>query len=145
MEKKSVSGDSSSIPAVRARGIVKNMSPAALFSTICQTSLRHHWDERYIPGGLLERYDRRTYKYYSAQKGMGVFVSERDIVGVQTVVFPEGEMEKGYEIVQTSVEGDSKNSGRVRAKITCAGWIVVPRGEDLEVFHFSKSEFKCVL
>lgn len=142
MEKKSVAGDTSSIPTVRARGIIKNMSPGALLSMICQTSIRHHWDARYIPGGLLERYDRRTHKYYSAQKGAGVFVSERDIVGVQTVVCPEGELEGGFEIVQTSVEGDPKNSGRVRAKVTCSGWAVVPRGEDLEIVYVMKSEYE---
>ena len=145
MEKKLVTGDSCSIPAVRARGIIKNMSPGALLSVISQTNVRHHWDERYIPGGLLERYDRRTHKSYSAQKGAGVFVSERDIVCVQTVVFPNGELEDGFEIVQTSVEGDEKNSGRVRAKITCAGWTVVPRGEYLELVYVMKSEFRPVL
>ncbi|KAF8606259.1 Bet v1-like protein [Ceratobasidium sp. AG-I] len=138
MEKKSPAGDSSSIPAVRARGIIRNMSPGALLSTISQTSARQYWDKRYIPGGLLERYDRRTHKSYSAQKGAGVFVSERDIVGVQTVVFPNGLLEGGFEIVQTSVEGDEENSGRVRAKVTCAGWVVVPRGEDLEVVYVMK-------
>jgi hypothetical protein len=140
MEKKFVPGDSSAIPVVRGRGIVKSLTPSALLSAICQPSARHHWDSRFASGGLLERYARRTYKFYSVQKGVGFFVSERDIVGVQSVVFPEGEVEKGFEVVQTSVSGDPDNSGRVRATLTCAGWSVVPRGEDLEVSYVVKSE-----
>ncbi|KAF8606258.1 Bet v1-like protein [Ceratobasidium sp. AG-I] len=138
MEKKFVPGDSSAIPIVRGRGIVKSLSAAQLLSTICQPSARHHWDSRFASGGLLERYSRRTYKFYSVQKGVGMFVSERDIVGVQSVVFPNGDVENGFEVVQTSVEGDPANSGRVRATLTCAGWSVVPRGDDLEVSYVVK-------
>lgn len=140
MEKKYVPGDSSSIPVVRGRGIVKSLSAAQLLSAICQPSARHHWDSRFASGGLLERYSRRTYKFYSVQKGAGIFVSERDIVGVQSVVFPDGDVDKGFEVVQTSVSGDEDNSGRVRATLTCAGWSVVTRGEDLEVSYVVKSE-----
>ncbi|KAG9086420.1 hypothetical protein FRC06_003093 [Ceratobasidium sp. 370] len=114
------------------------MTPAALLSAICQPSARHHWDSRFASGGLLERYSRRTYKFYSVQHGVGIFVSERDIVGVQSVVLPNEDVEKGFEVVQTSVEGDPENSGRVRATLTCAGWSVVPRGDDLEVTYIVK-------
>ncbi|QRV82590.1 hypothetical protein RhiJN_10605 [Ceratobasidium sp. AG-Ba] len=138
MEKKYIPGDSSAIPVVRGHGLVKSLSPAALLSAICQPSARHHWDSRFESGGLLERYARRTYKFYSVQKGVGIFVSQRDIVGVQSVVFPNGEVENGFEVVQTSVSGDPDNSGRVRATLTCAGWTVVPRGEDLEVSYVVK-------
>jgi len=138
MEKKYVPGDSSSIPVVRGRGLVKSLSAPQLLSAICQPSARHHWDSRFASGGLLERYSRRTYKFYSVQKGAGIFVSERDIVGVQSVVFPDGDVEKGFEVVQTSVQGDEENSGRVRATLTCAGWSVVTRGEDLEVSYVVK-------
>ncbi|KAG8748175.1 hypothetical protein FRC12_013920 [Ceratobasidium sp. 428] len=138
MEKKYVPGDSSAIPVVRGHGLVKNLTPSALLSAICQPSARHHWDARFQSGGLLERYSRRTYKFYSVQKGVGFFVSERDIVGVQTVVFPNEDIKKGFEVVQTSVEGDPENLGRVRATLTCAGWSVVPRGDDLEVAYVVK-------
>ncbi|KAG9075117.1 hypothetical protein FRC06_010260, partial [Ceratobasidium sp. 370] len=84
------------------------------------------------------RYDRHTNKYYAVQKGAGFLVSERDIVGVQAVIVPEGGADNGFEVVQTSVEGDPENSGRVRAAITCAGWSVVPRGEDLEIVYVIK-------
>ncbi|KAG8744470.1 hypothetical protein FRC10_010140 [Ceratobasidium sp. 414] len=104
MEKKFVTGDSSAIPVVRGHGLVKDMTPAVLLSTICQSSARHHWDSRFASGGLLERYSRRTYKFYSVQHGVGIFVSERDIVGVQSVVLLDGDVEKGFEVVQTSVE-----------------------------------------
>ncbi|ELU45072.1 START domain-containing protein [Rhizoctonia solani AG-1 IA] len=130
LEKKYVQGDSSAIPIVRGHGLVKDLSAQALLSTILQPSARHLWDERFASGALLERYGRRTYKFYSVQKGVGWLVSERDIVGVQHV--QDGE-NGAFEVVQTSVEGDPDNSGRVRATLTCAGWSVVPRGNDLEV------------
>ncbi|KAG9124305.1 hypothetical protein FRC07_012075 [Ceratobasidium sp. 392] len=138
MEKKATAGDSSPIPTVRSRGTVKNMSPAALFATISPPSVRSHWDDRYVTGGLLERYDRYTSKYYAVQKGAGFLVSERDVVGIQAIVVPEEGVQNGFELVQTSVEGDPENSGRVRATITCAGWSVVPRGEDLEIVYVMK-------
>ncbi|KAF8750646.1 hypothetical protein RHS01_09147 [Rhizoctonia solani] len=133
---------------IRARGqfshpyrqgtrLVKDLSAQALLSTILQPSARHLWDERFASGALLERYGRRTYKFYSVQKGVGWLVSERDIVGVQHV--QDGE-NGAFEVVQTSVEGDPDNSGRVRATLTCAGWSVVPRGNDLEVAYVVKSE-----
>ncbi|QRV96594.1 start domain-containing protein [Ceratobasidium sp. AG-Ba] len=138
MEKKFVPGDNSAIPIVRGRGLVKSISPAMLLSTIRQPSARSHWDSRFASGGILERYGRRTYKFYSVQKGLSFLVSERDIVGVQHIVCPQGEVEKGFEVVQTSVLGDSDNPGRVRATLTCAGWSVVPRGPDLEVSYVIK-------
>jgi hypothetical protein len=142
MEKKFPPGDNSAIPVVRGRGIIKDLSAPALLSAILQPSVRHLWDARFESGALLERYARRTYKFYSVQKGVGWIVSERDIVGVQTVIFStEEDPSSGYEVVQTSVEGDPENKGRVRATLTCAGWSVVPRGEDLEVSYVVKSEF----
>ncbi|QRW25081.1 start domain-containing protein [Rhizoctonia solani] len=135
LEKKYVQGDSSAIPIVRGHGLVKDLSAQALLSTILQPSARHLWDERFASGALLERYGRRTYKFYSVQKGVGWLVSERDIVGVQHV--QDGE-NGAFEVVQTSVEGDPDNSGRVRATLTCAGWSVVPRGNDLEVAYVVK-------
>lgn len=146
MEKKFVPGDSSAIPIVRGKGLVKSLSAAQLLSAVSQPSARHHWDARFASGGLLERYSRRAYKFYSVQKGVGFFVSERDIVGVQSIVLPDGDLENGFELVQTSVEGDPENSGRVRATLTCAGWSVVTRGDDLEVTYVVKSESKgCTL
>ncbi|CAE6376004.1 unnamed protein product [Rhizoctonia solani] len=135
LEKKYVQGDNSAIPIVRGHGLVKDLSAPALLSAILQPSARHLWDERFASGALLERYARRTYKFYSVQKGVGWFVSERDIVGVQHVQEGEG---GAFEVVQTSVEGEPENSGRVRATLTCAGWSVVPRGSDLEVAYVVK-------
>ncbi|KAG8711551.1 hypothetical protein FRC08_015743 [Ceratobasidium sp. 394] len=135
---KKVATDNSPIPTLRSRGIVKNMTPVALLAAISLPSARPNWDDRYVTGGLLERYDRYTNKYYAVQKGAGFLVSERDVVGVQTIIVPEGGADKGFEVVQTSVEGDPENSGRVRATITCAGWSVVPRGEDLEIAYVIK-------
>lgn len=135
MEKRYVQGDGSAIPIVRGHGIVTGLSAPALLSAILQPSARHLWDERFASGALLERYARRTYKFYSVQKGVGWLVSERDIVGVQHV--QEGE-NGAFEVVQTSVEGDDHNSGRVRATLTCAGWSVIPRGDDLEVAYVVK-------
>ncbi|CAE6529209.1 unnamed protein product [Rhizoctonia solani] len=135
LEKKYVPGDSSAIPIVRGHGLIKGLSGPSLLSAILQPSARHLWDERFASGALLERYGRRTYKFYSVQKGVGWLVSERDLVGVQHV--QEGE-NGAFEVVQTSVEGDPENSGRVRATLTCAGWSVVPRGDDLEVAYVVK-------
>ncbi|KAG8706062.1 hypothetical protein FRC08_001295 [Ceratobasidium sp. 394] len=139
MEKKAAT-DNSPIPTLRSRGMVKNMTPVALLATISLPSARPNWDDRYVTGGLLERYDRYTNKYYAVQKGAGFLVSERDVVGVQTIIVPEGGADKGFEVVQTSVDGDPENSGWVRATITCAGWSVVPRGEDLEIAYVIKSK-----
>ncbi|KAG8736443.1 hypothetical protein FRC10_009314 [Ceratobasidium sp. 414] len=138
MEKKATTDNSSPIPTIRSRGMVKNMTPVALLATISLPSARSNWDDRYVTGGLLERYDRHTNKYYAVQKGAGFLVSERDIVGIQTIIIPEGGVDKGFEVVQTSVEGDPESSGRVRATLTCAGWSVVPRGEDLEITYVIK-------
>ncbi|KAJ1305784.1 hypothetical protein OPQ81_010514 [Rhizoctonia solani] len=135
LEKKYVQGDNSAIPIVRGHGLIKNLSSPDLLSAILQPSARHLWDERFASGALLERYGRRTYKFYSVQKGVGWLVSERDIVGVQHV--QEGD-NGAFEVVQTSVEGDPENSGRVRATLTCAGWSVIPRGDDLEVAYVVK-------
>lgn len=138
MDKKFVPGDSSAIPLVRGRGLVKGLTAAQLLSGILQPSARHLWDARYESGSLLERYSRRSYKFYTVQKGVGWIVSERDIVGVQAVVFANDEDPAGgYEVVQKSVEGDEENKGRVRANL-CAGWSVVPRGDDLEVAYVVK-------
>lgn len=138
MDKKYVPGDSSAIPLVRGRGLVKGLTAAQLLSGILQPSARHLWDARYESGSLLERYSRRSYKFYTVQKGVGWIVSERDIVGVQAVVFANDEDPAGgYELVQTSVEGDEENKGRVRANLR-AGWSVVPRGDDLEVSYVVK-------
>jgi hypothetical protein len=139
MEKKPILNDRA-VPAVRARGIIKNLTPAALLATITLASARANWDDRYVSGGVLERYNQRTHKFCTVQKG-GILVSERDIVGVQAVVSPEGEAEKGFEVVQMSVEGDPENSGRVRATVTYSGWSVVPRGDDLDVVYVMKSEY----
>lgn len=139
MEKKYIQGDNSAIPVVRGRGIVKSLSATALLSAILQPSARHLWDSRFKSGGLLERYARRTYKFYTVQHGVGIFVSERDLVGVQSTIFTEDENPSaGYEVIQTSVEGDPENSGRVRATLTCGGWSVVPRGDDLEITYVVK-------
>ncbi|KAG9125787.1 hypothetical protein FRC07_006242 [Ceratobasidium sp. 392] len=130
MEKKATTSDSSPIPTVRSRGTVKNMSPAALLATISAPSVRPHWDDRYVTGGLLERYDRYTNKYYAVQKGAGFLVSERNVVGVQAIVIPEG-VQNGFELMQTSVEGNPENPGRVRASegdnnlrwlVSCSSW-----------------------
>lgn len=138
MDKKFVPGDSSAIPLVRGRGLIKGLSGAALLSAILQPSARHLWDARYESGSLLERYSRRSYKFYTVQKGVGWIVSERDIVGVQAVVFAnEEDPAGGYEVVQKSVEGDEENKGRVRANL-CAGWSVIPRGDDSEVAYVVK-------
>lgn len=142
MEKKFTSGDNSAIPTVRGRGVVKSLTASALLSAILQPSARPLWDARYVSGDLLERYERRTYKFYNVQKGVRFLVSERDIVGVQTVVFAAGENPAGgFEVIQTSVKGDPDNNGRVRATLTCAGWSVTPRGDDLEVSYVAKSKF----
>ncbi|KAG8683058.1 hypothetical protein FRC09_016325, partial [Ceratobasidium sp. 395] len=101
-------------------------------------SVRPNWDDRYVTGGLLERYDQHTNKYYAVQKGAGFLVSERDVVAVQAAIIPEGGVINGFEFLQTSVEGDPDNSGRVRATITCAGWSIVPRGDDLEFVYVNK-------
>ncbi|CCO35319.1 hypothetical protein BN14_09436 [Rhizoctonia solani AG-1 IB] len=137
LEKKYVPGDTSAIPIVRGHGLVKDLSAPALLSAILQPSARHLWDERFASGALLERYARRTYKFYSVQKGVGWIVSERDIVGVQHV--QEGE-DGAFEVVQTSVKGDPDNSGRVRATLSVAGWSFAQRGNDLEVAYVVKSE-----
>ncbi|KAG8743565.1 hypothetical protein FRC12_015021, partial [Ceratobasidium sp. 428] len=71
MEKKVTADGSSPIPTVRSRGLIKNISPAALLATISLQSVRPNWDDRYVTGGLLERYDRYTNKYYAVQKGAG--------------------------------------------------------------------------
>ncbi|CAE6490150.1 unnamed protein product, partial [Rhizoctonia solani] len=116
LEKKHVPGDSSAIPIVRGRGLVKSLSADSLLSAILQPSARHLWDARFESGALLERYGRRTYKFYSVQKGVGWLVSERDIVGVQHV--QEGE-NGSFELIQKSVDGPPGDKGRVRADL-CA-------------------------
>ncbi|KDN38471.1 hypothetical protein RSAG8_09456, partial [Rhizoctonia solani AG-8 WAC10335] len=134
LEKKYVPGDSSAIPIVRGHGLVKSISAPSLLSAILQPSARHLWDARFESGALLERYGRKTYKFYSVQKGVGWIVSERDIVGVQHV--QEGE-NGAFEVIQTSVDGPPGDKGRVRATLT-AGWSAVPRGDDLEVSYVVK-------
>ncbi|KAG9084531.1 hypothetical protein FRC06_004045, partial [Ceratobasidium sp. 370] len=47
MEKKAATDNSSPIPTLRSRGIVKNMAPAALLATISLPSARSNWDDRY--------------------------------------------------------------------------------------------------
>ncbi|CAE6463356.1 hypothetical protein ACGC1H_000094 [Rhizoctonia solani] len=130
LEKK-YENNGSAIPLVRGHGLVKSLSAPALLSAILQPSARHLWDSRFESGALLDRYGRRTYKFYSVQKGVGWVVSERDIVGVQHV--QEGE-NGAFEVVQTSVDGPPGDKGRVRATLT-AGWSAVPRGDDLEVAY----------
>ncbi|CAE6485856.1 unnamed protein product [Rhizoctonia solani] len=133
LEKK-YENDGSAIPLVRGHGLIKSLSAPALLSAILQPSARHLWDARFESGALLERYGRRTYKFYSVQKGVGWVVSERDIVGVQHV--QEGE-NGAFELIQTSVDGPPGDKGRVRATLT-AGWSAVPRGDDLEVSYVVK-------
>jgi len=129
MEKKQMPGDGSAIPLVRGRGIIKGVRPSQLYPIISQPSARVHWDARFQEAHPLRRYARRSYKFYSLQKG-GFLVSPRDILGAQGAsVSDDGTIE----VFQTSVPNDDdapEQSGRVRANLTLAGWALRPSGEE---------------
>lgn len=72
-------------------------------------------------------------------RGLGWIVSPRDIVGIQDTIFhDDGKVER----VQTSIpDGDKPPvSGRVRATLTLAGWVLLPHERGTNVTYVVKSE-----
>lgn len=68
MEKKTIAGDPSTIPLVRGKGLIKNFFPTKFYPLATLPGARIHWDARYLEGQALERYSRRSYKFYGVQK-----------------------------------------------------------------------------
>jgi len=132
-------GDSSFVPLVRGRGIIKGVKPYELLPVVASLSVRSQWDARYQEGHALVRYSRKSYKFYSIQKGV-FLVWPRDFVGVRDVAYSE---DGTIEIVQTSVPNDEKTpdvDGKVRGTLTAAGWILRPLGDDTDVTYLVKGD-----
>ncbi|KAF8342590.1 uncharacterized protein EI90DRAFT_3029512 [Cantharellus anzutake] len=140
MEKKRVPDDPSQIPLVRGRGIIRGAKPEALCQIALQEGARRAWDPRFLERHALARYGRRSYKFYSIERGAAsVLVSQRDIVGVHDAIFHD---DGTIEAVQTSVPNDARTpetSGKVRANLKVAGFVFRPSGEtDTDVTYLVK-------
>jgi len=104
---------------------------------ISYPELRPIWDPRTQEAKLLERYSQYEVGFYSVQRGFGWIGSPRDIVGVQDTVFHDnGKIER----IQTSVPDNvlPPVSGRVRATLTLAGWVLKPHSDGTEVTYVVK-------
>ncbi|KAG8882698.1 hypothetical protein FRB97_007838 [Tulasnella sp. 331] len=136
-EKKTIPGDSSTIPLVRGHSVVKGFHPREFLALISYPELRTAWDPRTQEARLLDRYSQYEVGFYTVQKGFGWIVSPRDIVGIQDTLFNEdGTIER----VQCSVDDSLKPpvSGRVRATLTLAGWVLKPHEQGTEVTYVVK-------
>ncbi|KAG8985013.1 hypothetical protein FRB93_006114 [Tulasnella sp. JGI-2019a] len=136
-EKKAIPGDSSAIPLVRGRGIVNGFTPRQFLAFISYPELRTTWDSRTQEAKLLDRYSQYEVGFYTVQKGFGWIVSPRDIVGVQDTIFHDDD---SVERVQCSVDNSLMPpvSGRVRATLTLAGWVLKPHEKGTEVTYVVK-------
>lgn len=68
MEKKTIAGDPSTVPLVRGKGTIKGVRLIDFIPMVVNTGAREFWDARYVEGHALERYSRRSYKFYTLQK-----------------------------------------------------------------------------
>ncbi|KAG8902368.1 hypothetical protein FRC00_011386 [Tulasnella sp. 408] len=136
-QKKYVEGDSSAIPIVRGRGLVEGFTPQQFLALITYTGVRTTWDVRTEKAEVVNRFGRFLSEFYAIQRGIGWVVSPRDIVGCQdTIVSEDGSIER----VQTSVEDSDRPpvSGRVRATLTLAGWVLRPAEQGTNVTYVVK-------
>lgn len=137
MEKKTVAGDPSTVPLVRGKGTIKGVKVADFLPMVTHPGARKFWDARYLDGHALEKYSRRSYKFYSLQKG-GFMVQPRDFVGAQDIFFEE---DGTIYLTQCSVPNDEKTpdvSGKTRGTLTAAGWRLRPNGDDTDLSYIVK-------
>ncbi|KAG8892838.1 hypothetical protein FRB99_002417, partial [Tulasnella sp. 403] len=137
-EKKSMPGDSSAIPLVRGKGVVEGFTPLQFLALITYPGVRTTWDTRTEHVEVRKRFGRHLTQFYAVQRGMGWIVSPRDIVGCQDTIYNE---DGSVERVQTSVEDPDVPpvSGRVRATLTVAGWVLKPHEKGTDVTYLVKS------
>ncbi|KIO30298.1 hypothetical protein M407DRAFT_20568, partial [Tulasnella calospora MUT 4182] len=136
-QKKYIPGDPSAIPIVRGRGLVEGFTPQQFLALITYTGVRTTWDVRTEKAEVVNRFGRFLSEFYAIQRGIGWVVSPRDIVGCQdTIINEDGSLER----VQTSVEDSDKPpvSGRVRATLTLAGWVLKPAEQGTNVTYVVK-------
>jgi len=129
MEKKQMPGDSSAIPLVRGRGIIKGIRPDELYPIVSHPGARVLWDPRFLEGHPLRRYARRSYKFYSIQKG-AFLISQRDILGAQDAVYADDGTILLYQCSVPTDDDAPEQSGKVRATLTVGGWALRPSGEN---------------
>jgi len=136
-QKKVIPGDDSAIPMVRGRGIVEGCTPSEFLTVMNYPGARTSWDPRTDSAEITRRWGRQLSQFYTVQKGLSWIISPRDIVGLQDTIFDDsGTIER----VQCSVDDPHSPpvSGKVRATLTIAGWVLRPLEKGTDVTYMVK-------
>ncbi|KAF9509743.1 hypothetical protein BS47DRAFT_1487793 [Hydnum rufescens UP504] len=135
--KKQIPGDPSSIPLVKGQGALKGITPYQFYSVVALPGARQLWDDGFQQGTTVRRYSRRTFKFYSIQKG-AFLVQPRDFVGFQEAIIEDDGTIYFFQASVPEDENTGPVKGRTRATLTISGWCIKPVHDGIDVTYVVK-------